>query len=655
MNDLFSPKQKNNSTYTSKDIEVLEGLEPVRRRPGMYIGGTDQEALHQLFLEVLDNSIDEAVAGYANRIDVEIKKNNVIKITDNGRGIPVEKHPKYPNKTALEIIFTMLHSGGKFSNKSYNTSGGLHGVGISVVNALSSELIVEVARDKKIWRQKFQYGIPQTKLENIGTTNNRRGTSIEFKPDESIFKANHLFNSKKIIEMAKIKAYLTKGVEIRCVEYTDEKNAEKNIFNFPNGISDYLKDEVKGKGLFTSSHFIGKVEMNGDTLEWVVAWLAKEESGFIKSHCNTINTPLGGTHVTGFKQALLKGLKLWGELSGNKKSSEITIDDILPETAIIISVFLKDPEFQGQTKEKLVNQSTIKFIENSIRDPFDFWLSRDPSLSKNILDLVISRSEERKKRKKEKEISRKGAVKKFRLPGKLSDCILSERNKTELFLVEGDSAGGSAKQARDRNTQAVLPLRGKILNVASASDDKLFNNQEISDLKLAIGINDYQTSIELIRYGKIIIMTDADVDGAHIAALLMTFFYIEMPQIIEKGFLYLAQPPLFRIKLGDKTEYAIDEMDRDKKIKTIFNNSKKVEVNRFKGLGEMPSKQLKETTMSKQNRRLIQVKIPNRDIHGADERTSVDNLVTTLMGKKAELRFDYIRKNAPKASITLDI
>ena len=659
MTDLFSNNIKNE--YNSEDIEVLEGLEPVRKRPGMYIGGTDEHAFHHLVTEVLDNSIDEAVAGHATLISIELKEDNRVKIIDNGRGIPVAIHPKFPTKSALEVIMTTLHSGGKFSNKSYTTSGGLHGVGISVVNALSSELVVEVVREKTIWSQTYKKGLPISKLEKIGKASNRRGTSIEFKPDKDIFVPGINFQPDILMNMAKTKAYLTKGVEVHwyCSDTKALQNdcIEKKTFLYPNGIADYLLDETREKNLLTSIPFIGKIEVDGNTVEWAITWLSNNEQGFIKSHCNTVQTILGGNHESGVKQAILKGIREWGELSGNKKAFDLTIEDILPDTAIILSLFLKEPEFQGQTKQKLVNNDVAKLVTNAIKDPFDYWLSSDPSRSNDLLELAINRSEDRKRKKKEKEIARKTATRKFRLPGKLADCISSVKDDTELFIVEGDSAGGSAKQARERQTQAILPLRGKILNVASATQDKQNNNQELTDLKLALGYKTKENNSEVceIRYGKIIIMTDADVDGAHIAALLMTYFYKEMPDLIENGHLFLAQPPLYRLTLGAHTEYASDDENKDFLIKSKFKNSKNVEVSRFKGLGEMPPKQLRETTMSKSKRKLIKVELPKRDVDEADQRRSVDNLVDALMGKKAELRFDYIRNNAPKLLDPLDI
>lgn len=660
MSDLFangSPK----SGYDASEIEVLEGLEPVRHRPGMYIGGTDERALHHLAAEILDNSMDEAVAGHASWIEIAVEDNNTLSIRDNGRGIPVDPHPKFPDKSALEVILTTLHAGGKFSGKAYQTSGGLHGVGASVVNALSSRLDVEVAREKILYNQSFARGKPTGPVEIVGKTANRRGTLIRFSPDEEIFGAGCRFKPDLLYRMALSKAYLFAGVEIRwqCApELITEAHPvpQQEQLCFPGGLADYLNHSTEDKPLVLSQPFADRIDFDGQKFEWAITWLTPAEDGFFRSYCNTVPTPLGGTHETGFRQAISRGLRTYGELAGQKKAADLTAEDILAETAGMLSVFLRDPQFQGQTKDKLVTADATRQTEAAVRDRFELWLSAEPTRANDLLDRAIERMEERKRKRKEKDVARKSATRKLRLPGKLSDCTETNTELTELFLVEGDSAGGSAKSARNRKTQAVLPLRGKILNVASATADKLSQNQELSDLSLALGVKGGKDfSLSGLRYGKVIIMTDADVDGAHIAALLMTYFYREMPELIEQGHLYLAQPPLYRMTQGAETAYALDDQHREHLLQTQFNQRSKVDISRFKGLGEMPPAQLKETTMNPESRRLLQINLPLRDQDGADDRRTVDKLVTTLMGKKPELRFSYIREHAYEVIQELDV
>ena len=660
MADLFGAAA-NAEGYDASNIEVLEGLEPVRHRPGMYIGGTDERALHHLAAEILDNSMDEAVAGHANRIDMYLEAADRLTIRDNGRGMPVGEHPKFPGKSAVEVILTTLHAGGKFSGKAYATSGGLHGVGASVVNALSSELNVEIAREKKLYSQSFARGLPQGKLVETGSAPNRRGTSVSFCPDPEIFGANPKFRPATLYRMARSKAYLFAGVEIRwkcdpALLANDDTVPADETLHYPGGLADFLDDATRDKGLLISTPFAAQVELDGQKFEWAITWLNGGEDGFFHSYCNTVPTPSGGTHETGFRQAITRALRSFGDLAGNKKASDITADDVFAGTAVMLSVFLRDPQFQGQTKDRLVSAEATRQTEQAARDRFEQWLAADAARATFLLDAAIERAEERKRRKKEREVARKSATRKLRLPGKLADCTLNDTDQTELFLVEGDSAGGSAKQARDRKTQAVLPLRGKILNVASASTEKLGANQELSDLSLALGVRagkDFR--IDDLRYGRVIIMTDADVDGAHIAALLMTYFYREMPSLIEAGRLFLAQPPLYRMTQGAKTLYALDDLQREELTQSGFSARGKIEISRFKGLGEMPPAQLRETTMNPETRRLLRVELPRRDTIGADARRGVDQLVNTLMGKKAELRFGYIRDHAEDVLADLDL
>ena len=661
MPDLFEGSISDQN-YNAQQIEVLEGLDPVRHRPGMYIGGTDDRAMHHLVAEILDNSMDEAVAGHANWIEINLIDGNTVKISDNGRGIPVDPHPKFPNKSALEVILTTLHAGGKFSDKVYETSGGLHGVGASVVNALSIKLDVEIARNRKLYKQSFSKGKPVTSMTIDGSAHNRRGTSIKFSPDPAIFGTECQFKPSILYKMAKSKAYLFAGVEIRwkCSPNLNLRTTvlipENETICYPDGLADYLKDETNGRNLMLSSAFTDKTELNGQKFEWALTWLGPGEDSFFHSYCNTVPTSSGGTHENGFRQAITKGMRVYGELKGQKKVSELTAEDVLAGSAGMLSVFLKNPQFQGQTKDKLVSNDATKHTEMAVKDRFEIWLSNEPERANDLLEAALGRMEERKRRRKEKEVARKSATRKLRLPGKLADCSARDINETEIFIVEGDSAGGSAKSARNRSTQAILPMRGKILNVASASSDKLSQNQELSDLLQALGVKaKNQFDLADLRYGKVIIMTDADVDGAHIAALLMTFFYQEMPQLIEAGRLFLAQPPLYRMTQGSKTFYAQDDKHREHLLLTEFNQGTKVEISRFKGLGEMPPSQLKETTMNPTTRRLLRVNLPKRDLNGADKRREADRLVTTLMGKKPELRFGYIREHSEDVLSQLDI
>ena len=647
------PTADSSDSYTAADIEVLEGLEPVRRRPGMYVGGTDEKALHHLFAEVIDNAMDEAVAGHATWIEVRVEEDGFLSVTDNGRGIPVDPHPKFKNKSALEVIMTTLHSGGKFDSKVYNTSGGLHGVGVSVVNALSEKLEVEVARGQQLYSMDFSRGAPLGKLKSLGATKNRRGTKIRFKPDDKIFGKGATFKPARLLRMARSKAYLFGGVEIRwfCAPalITDDTPAEA-VFHFPGGLKDYLEANIEGQTRVTKDIFAGRVEKEGGhgSVEWAVCWVA-DEDGFLNSYCNTIPTAEGGTHESGFRSALGKALRDFGERVANKRAVNVTAEDVLGTAAAMLSVFIREPEFQGQTKDKLATQEAARIVESTVRDAFDHWLVDSPQQATKLLEWAVDQAEERLKRKREKEIGRQTATRKLRLPGKLADCSLNSKIGTEIFIVEGNSAGGSAKQARDRERQAVLPLRGKILNVANASSQKLSQNQLLSDLIQALGAGTgTRYRDEDLRYERVIIMTDADVDGAHIASLLITFFFQEMPELIEQGHLFLAMPPLYKLAHGAKSFYARDDRHKDELIKREFPANAKVEISRFKGLGEMNASQLKETTMDASKRTLLQVSAI------ADEKAAVTEAVNALMGSKPEARFRFIQEHAAFAK-DLDI
>ena len=651
MNDLLSVE--NEVQYDASSIEVLEGLEPVRKRPGMYIGGTDERALHHLVSEILDNSMDEAVAGQANRIEVELHSDYSLSVKDNGRGIPTDPHPKFPDKSALEVIFCTLHAGGKFSGQAYQTSGGLHGVGASVVNALSDHMVVEVARNRELFRQSFSRGKPLKAIEKLGSAPNRRGTMVQFHPDEEIF-GSHRFKPARLFKTIRSKAYLFSGVEIRWKSAIDDNVTPLEAsFHFPGGLSDYLGETLENSSTYSETPFSGTVDFQerfqtAGKVEWAINWTPVRD-GFIQSYCNTVPTPEGGTHENGFWSAILKGIRAYGELINNRRAKDIIREDLVAGGCALVSCFIREPEFVGQTKDRLATVEAQRLVENSVRDHFDNWLAADTKSAGAILDFLILRAEERLRRRQEKETQRKTATKKLRLPGKLVDCSATSREGTELFIVEGDSAGGSAKMARDRKTQALLPLRGKILNVLGAASSKLGSNQEISDLAQALGVGlGTKFNLDDLRYDKVIIMTDADVDGAHIASLLMTFFFTQMRPLIDYGHLYLACPPLFRLTQGSHRVYCLDEAERDTWLTKGLGGRGKIDVSRFKGLGEMDAKDLKETTMDPSSRKLIRVSIDD------EEPGETSNLVDQLMGKKPELRFQYIQENA-KFADELDI
>ncbi|MBR0212475.1 MAG: type IIA DNA topoisomerase subunit B [Alphaproteobacteria bacterium] len=643
--------------YDASDIQVLEGLEPVRLRPGMYIGGTDEKAWHHLPVEIMDNSIDEAVAGFAKKIVVNLIDAKTIEITDDGRGIPVDEHPKYPGKSALEVILTTLHSGGKFNNNVYKTSGGLHGVGSAVVNALSSNMDVTISRDGFEWRQTFSRGKVTSPIVK-GNPTKAHGTRIKFTLDDEIFGENAVFKPVKIYRMARAKSFLSRGVKIEwhCnpALLTEDMNIEADkVFYYPNGVADFITEKTESKPRILPKIFSGAIDFPDDSgrVEWALTVLTDEngaasDDGFFASYCNTIATVDGGTHENGFKAAITKGLKAYGEKVNNKAAASIISEDVFDSVAAIVSVFYKTPQFLGQTKEKLSNPEIARYTENALRDPWEMFLAADPKTANALLDFVVNLANARIKTKQVKDVARKTPTKRIRMPAKLADCSKHGIEGTELFIVEGESAGGTAKQARDRATQAIMPLRGKVLNVLSNSDERFSANKELNDLIDIIGagtVKDWND--EKLRYEKIIVMTDADVDGSHIASLLMAFFYQYMPQLIYGGHLYLSCPPLYKLTCGTESIY-VDTDEELEELKTGKYKNKKIEISRFKGLGEMMPNQLKETTMSPKTRRLIRVDLPPKTEDGQEDTEKTKTLVYDLMGKKPEFRFKFITEHA---------
>ncbi len=632
------------STYNAKDIEVLEGLEPVRKRPGMYIGSTNQDGLHHLVNEVLDNSIDEVLAGHATDISFEYKKDGTIKIKDNGRGIPIDFHPKYKNKRALEVVLTTLHAGGKFNSNAYKTSGGLHGVGISVVNALSSLLQVQVFKDGKVYRQDYSKGKVKTKIKIEKCSKKFKGTEISFVPDESIFEEIQ-FIPKKLYNFINMKSVLVGGTTINFKidkELIKDNTPNNKSFFYKKGIEDYFQLEYENNSKLFDKNFLLKSSIkDNENFETLISF-NKNETSSLKSYCNTIETPDGGSHENGIRNGILKAIKLYGQKNQFSKASNINHSDIFDYCNVIISIFINDPSFEGQTKKRIIMPNLQKEIETKTQQEFLLWLNANKKNSKVLLDNLIERALQRTDLSKIKELDRKSIKERNRLPGKLVDCSSKSIKDSEIFIVEGDSAGGSAKQARNREFQAILPLRGKILNVYNVGLSKIADNNEIQNLIQSLGCGIGKNfEISKLRYEKIILMTDADVDGSHIATLLITFFYKYMKSLIDENKLYLAMPPLFKIYNKNKSFYAYDEKEKDKLIEKEF-KSDNYNITRFKGLGEMPADQLKETTMDQSKRKLILINSEK----AKKNMKNTESLFETLMGKQAELRFKFIQNNA---------
>jgi DNA gyrase subunit B/topoisomerase-4 subunit B len=624
--------------YTAKDITVLEGLEPVRKRPGMYIGGVGSAGLHHLVWELVDNAIDEAMNGFASNITLTLHTDGAsITVTDDGRGIPVDKHPK-SKKNALEVIFTTLHAGGKFDIGNYRTSGGLHGVGASVVNALAKELNAYSKRDGAVWQQSFKLGKPITKLKRIKATRGT-GTSIFFRPDPKIFPRT-TFEPSLIRERLEISSYLHSGVQ---VIFKDEANKTTETFQHNDGLTDYLKKIVTIRGATPVQEIpfvVAKEHANSDSrIEFVLQWTESTDE-HLRSYVNGIPTSSGGTHENGARAGFGKAIRNFIDTHNlTPKGVNITVDDIREGLVGVLSVFVKDPQFQGQTKDRLNNPEVSSVIDSTVRPALEHWLNHNISVAEAIVTRIILAARAREaSRAALQSVSRKSATSaRLNLPGKLSDCSGHNGSESELFVVEGDSAGGSAKQGRDRQRQAILPLRGKVLNVESAPTSKILANKELSDLVTALGCGlGAQFNIAKLRYGRVIILADADSDGNHIATLLLTFFYRFLPKLIANGKVYLAQPPLYRIDVGKTTHWALDEIQRDKIVSSATTQDGRVnaEITRFKGLGEMMPKVLWETTLNPATRRLLRVEIRDQIL--------TDRVVNDLMGKDASARFRFI-------------
>lgn len=655
-------KQTNEQSYDGSQIQVLEGLEPVRKRPGMYIGSTGYEGVHHLIKEIADNSIDEAIAGYATKVEVTLLKDGGVRVSDDGRGIPVDKHPK-TGKSTLETVLTILHAGGKFGGGGYKVSSGLHGVGSSVVNALSTRMIAEVRKNGKIYRQEYATGVPQTELEVVGKSDDS-GTTITFYPDPTIFKETVNFDYKWVVNYLRHQAYLTKGIHTSVI---DERTGERKAFYFEGGIQSYVKNLNIGKDVLSDDIFYVEKQVEDCMVEIAVQY-NDTYAEVVKPFANNVLTPDGGTHLVGFRTALTRVINDYARKNSllKEKEDNLTGDDIREGLTAVILVKLPDPQFEGQTKNKLGNPEMRRYVDQVMSEYFAYYLEENPATAKKVVGKATLAARARKAARAARDnVIRKGAFEGLNLPSKLTDCSSRNRKDCELFIVEGNSAAGSAKDGRDSTIQAVLPLRGKVLNTERARFDKMFANAEIVSLikAMGVGIGD-QFDISGIRYDKIIFMTDADVDGAHISTLLMTFFFRYMSEVIEAGHVYLAKPPLFGLSRGTgsnrKIDYVYDEVALEQKLNEKINERKAAGVNidenaekfkqagytaqqRFKGLGEMDAAQLWETTMNPENRTLVKVNIEDAE--------RADAIFTKLMGDSVELRKNFIQTNAAKVNV----